>query len=86
MTLEELCENIEHREQYDGVIASEVVEHVNDVDGFIGNIHKLLKVNRKSNLDKRKKNQQRIRLASRSLFYHNVKSNDSVVFVGNITR
>jgi len=43
VTLEELCENIEHREQYDGVIASEVVEHVNDVDGFIGNIHKLLK-------------------------------------------
>lgn len=85
MTLEELCENIEHREQYDGVIASEVVEHVNDVDGFIGNIHKLLKVNRKSNLDERK-NKQRIRLASRSLFYHDVKSNDSVVFVGHITR
>ena len=46
MTLEEICENFEHKEKYDGVIASEVLEHVNDVDGFIGNIHKLLKVNR----------------------------------------
>jgi len=43
VTLEELCENIEHTEKYDAIIASEVIEHINDVDGFIGNIAKLLK-------------------------------------------
>ncbi len=46
MTLEELCENIEQREKYDAIIASEVLEHINDVDSFIGNISKLLKVKR----------------------------------------
>lgn len=44
VTLEELCENTEQREKYDAIIASEVVEHINDVDGFIGNMSKLLKV------------------------------------------
>jgi len=44
VTLEELCENIEHIEKYDAIIASEVLEHVNDVDSFIGNISRLLKV------------------------------------------
>lgn len=44
VTLEELCENFEHQEKYDGIIASEVLEHVNNVESFIGNIHKLLKV------------------------------------------
>lgn len=44
VTLEELCENVEHIEKYDAIIASEVVEHINDVDSFIGNIGKLLKV------------------------------------------
>ncbi|CAF1255069.1 unnamed protein product [Adineta ricciae] len=43
VTLEELCENVEHIEKYDAIIASEVVEHINDVDSFIGNIGKLLK-------------------------------------------
>ncbi len=44
VTLEELCENIEHIEKYDAIIASEVLEHINDVDSFIGNISRLLKV------------------------------------------
>jgi 2-polyprenyl-3-methyl-5-hydroxy-6-metoxy-1,4-benzoquinol methylase len=44
VTLEDLCENVEHLEKYDAIIASEVIEHVNDVDSFIGNIAKLLKV------------------------------------------
>ncbi|UJR32284.1 hypothetical protein I4U23_019749 [Adineta vaga] len=43
VTLEELCENVEHIEKYDAIIASEVIEHINDVDSFIGNIGKLLK-------------------------------------------
>ena len=46
MTLEELCENTEYIEKYDGIIASEVIEHINDVDSFIGNISRLLKVNK----------------------------------------
>jgi len=44
VTLEDLCENVEHLEKYDAIIASEVIEHINDVDSFIGNIAKLLKV------------------------------------------
>ncbi len=44
MTVEGLCENIEQIEKYDAVIASEVIEHVNDIDSFIGNIGKLVKV------------------------------------------
>lgn len=44
VTLEELCEQVEHREKYDAVIASEVLEHITNVDNFIGNISKLLKV------------------------------------------
>jgi len=43
VTLEELCENFEQIEKYDAIIASEVIEHINDVDSFIGNIGKLLK-------------------------------------------
>ncbi|CAF2518665.1 unnamed protein product [Rotaria sp. Silwood2] len=43
VTLEELCEDIEQIEKYDAIIASEVIEHINDVDSFIGNISKLLK-------------------------------------------
>ncbi|CAF0765488.1 unnamed protein product [Rotaria sordida] len=43
VTLEELCENVEQIEKYDAVIASEVIEHINDVDTFIANISKLLK-------------------------------------------
>ncbi len=46
MTLEELCENVDEIEKYDAIIASEVIEHINDVDSFIGNISKLLKVNK----------------------------------------
>lgn len=42
--MEELCENVEHLEKYDAVIASEVLEHVNNVDNFILNIGKFLKV------------------------------------------
>ena len=44
VTLEELCENSEHHKKFDAIIASEVVEHINDVNSFIGNIGKLLKV------------------------------------------
>ncbi len=44
MTLEELCDNVEQIEKYDAIIASEVIEHINNVDNFIGNISKLLKV------------------------------------------
>jgi len=44
VTLEELCDNVEQIEKYDGIIASEVIEHINNVDNFIGNISKLLKV------------------------------------------
>ncbi len=44
MTLEALCENVDYIEKYDAIIASEVLEHINDVDSFIGNISKLLKV------------------------------------------
>lgn len=44
MTLEELCENVKYLEKYDAIIASEVIEHINDVDSFIGNIGRLLKV------------------------------------------
>jgi 2-polyprenyl-3-methyl-5-hydroxy-6-metoxy-1,4-benzoquinol methylase len=44
VTLEELCENVEHIEKYDAIIASEILEHINDVDSFIANISKLLKV------------------------------------------
>ncbi|CAF3763227.1 unnamed protein product [Adineta steineri] len=43
VTLEELCENVEYIEKYDAIIASEVIEHINDVDSFIGNIGRLLK-------------------------------------------
>lgn len=53
MTLEELCENIEHIEKYDAIIASEVIEHINDVDSFIGNIAKLLKVKKNKNFSNR---------------------------------
>ena len=42
--MEELCENVEHLEKYDAVIASEVLEHVNNVDTFILNIAKFIKV------------------------------------------
>jgi 2-polyprenyl-3-methyl-5-hydroxy-6-metoxy-1,4-benzoquinol methylase len=44
VSLEELCENPEEKEKYDAIIASEVIEHIKDVDNFIGNISKLLKV------------------------------------------
>ena len=44
VTLEELCENVEQTEKYDAVIASELIEHITDVDSFIGNMAKLLKV------------------------------------------
>jgi 2-polyprenyl-3-methyl-5-hydroxy-6-metoxy-1,4-benzoquinol methylase len=44
VTLEELCDNVEQIEKYDAIIASEVIEHINNVDNFIGNISKLLKV------------------------------------------
>lgn len=44
VTLEELCENVEQLEKYDAIIASEVLEHVNNVDSFIVNLSKLLKV------------------------------------------
>jgi polyprenyldihydroxybenzoate methyltransferase/3-demethylubiquinol 3-O-methyltransferase len=43
VTLEALCENVDYIEKYDAIIASEVLEHINDVDSFIGNISKLLK-------------------------------------------
>ncbi|CAF1008432.1 unnamed protein product [Rotaria magnacalcarata] len=43
VTLEELSENVEQIGKYDGIIASEVLEHINNVDGFIGNASKLLK-------------------------------------------
>ena len=84
VTLEELCENFEHKEKYDGVIASEVLEHVNDADGFIGNIHKLLKV------DRRARKIDRIRRsfpsAQRSLFHHYTESNGVVLRVGYCAR
>lgn len=44
VTLEELCKNVEHQNSYDGIIASELLEHITDVDHFIGNMGKLLKV------------------------------------------
>jgi 2-polyprenyl-3-methyl-5-hydroxy-6-metoxy-1,4-benzoquinol methylase len=44
VTVEELCENVEEIEKYDAIIASEVIEHINDVDSFIENLSKLLKV------------------------------------------
>ncbi|CAF3451334.1 unnamed protein product [Rotaria sp. Silwood1] len=44
VTLEELCEDVEQIEKYDAIVASEVIEHINDVDSFIGNISRLLKV------------------------------------------
>ena len=42
VTLEELCE--QEKDKYDAVIASEVLEHVNDVDAFLGNMTRLIKV------------------------------------------
>jgi 2-polyprenyl-3-methyl-5-hydroxy-6-metoxy-1,4-benzoquinol methylase len=44
VTLERLAEDMQYRNKYDAVIASEVIEHINDVDTFIGNINQLLKV------------------------------------------
>jgi 2-polyprenyl-3-methyl-5-hydroxy-6-metoxy-1,4-benzoquinol methylase len=44
VTLEELGEDVQHINKYDAIIASEVLEHINDVDHFIANIGKLLKV------------------------------------------
>lgn len=35
----------EHKESYDGVIASEVLEHITDVEDFLQHCHKLLKPN-----------------------------------------
>jgi hypothetical protein len=52
VTLEQLCENVEYIEKYDAIIASEVIEHIIDVDSFIGNIAKLLKVRKTSSFRK----------------------------------
>lgn len=43
--IEDLSSLQEHKESYDGVIASEVLEHITDVEDFLSHCHKLLKPN-----------------------------------------
>ncbi|CAF0767414.1 unnamed protein product [Didymodactylos carnosus] len=43
VTLEQLCEDQSEHEKYDAIIASEVFEHINDIDKFVENTNKLLK-------------------------------------------
>lgn len=63
--MEELCENVEHLEKYDAVIASEVLEHVNNVDTFICNIGKFLKVTSYSSIhDSRISSSQKVNVSS----------------------
>jgi len=80
VTLEELCENAEQREKYDAIIASELIEHINDVDGFIGNLGKLLKVNQSFVFSFAHLN---ILLAERFMCNHNIESNDCFVCTRN---
>ena len=83
VTLEELCERFEHREKYDAVIASEVLEHISNVDTFIGNIGKLLKVRTSA---VRWTHRWFVRLAQRSLFHHHPEPNHGLVPLRHLHR